>query len=230
MDGVIFAMVPALTAYDAATGNVLWTAPVANISGSVVPWSSGGKRYVIGCTGEERYAKIFCVNATDGKVAWQMAIRGGSTAATPVVVGDTVVSRSSDVTRFKITPAKAEVLWTQNGDCDTGSPLVWQDCIYVTGGHCCPDQVRCLDLATGAVKWTQGKAEVRCSSSILADGKIFAVGNGSEILVVKPTQEKYIELASFNPHVAPCTSPTIAGGKLFVRQADGIACWYVTQY
>jgi len=54
---------------------------------------------------------------------------------------------------------------------------------------------------------------------------------GCHIVMFKATPEKYIQLGKFNANVMPCTSPAIAGGKLFVRTAttatedSGVACY-----
>jgi hypothetical protein len=45
------------------------------------------------------------------------------------------------------------------------------------------------------------------------------------MLMFKANPAKYEELGQFDAGVVECSSPTIAGGKLFVRAIDGIACY-----
>jgi outer membrane protein assembly factor BamB len=232
MDGVAYVMVPELTAFNAQTGHVLWSAKVGNTSGSVVPWINGGKHYVIGCTEDERYGGLFCVDAADGKVTWTAQIGGGN-AAMPVVVGDTMIMRTRQaLLSFKLTPQKAEQLWSTKVDADEGSPLVYQDCVYITGGHCAGQQVGCYDLKTGKLLWSHGMSadwrEIRCSSPVLADGKIIAIGNTSDAILFNASPEKYVERGRISPKVADCTSPTVAGGRLYLRLEDCVACYDLT--
>ena len=225
-NGVVYCMVPELTAYDPKTGRVLWTNSIANTCGSVVPWSYGGTNYVIGQSESDRYGQLFCVNVETGRVMWTTYSSGSG--ATPFIVGDALLSRGGNgggLIKFKLSPEKAEKVWGVNCDGDPGSPVVFQDCVYVTGGHCCPDQVLCLDWNTGQKKWTNWKEEVRCSSPVLADGKLFTAGKTCEIFMLQPSAEKYTELGHFNAHIAACTSPTIANGKLFVREDEAVACY-----
>jgi hypothetical protein len=85
-------------------------------------------------------------------------------------------------------------------------------------------------LKTGEVKWNHGWREIRCSSPVLADGKIFTFGEESNLIMVRPSPEKYVELARFNVSAAVCTTPTIAGGKLFLRLTDCVACYDIAQH
>ena len=67
------------------------------------------------------------------------------------------------------------------------------------------------------------------SSPILADGKIFALPEENEdslfVLMYRATPEKFEELGRFNPHAGPGASPSIVGGKLYLRLQDSIACY-----
>jgi hypothetical protein len=147
-------------------------------------------------------------------------------ASTPVIRGDTMVLRGF---AYTMTPAKPVQIWTRDCDGDPGSQIVADGCVYHTGGHCFNPQLRCLDVKTGLTKWdVPGGAwqkEIRCSSPVLADGKIIAVACESAAIMFKASPEKYEELGRFDPHVAACTSPAIAGGRMYLRLDNCVACY-----
>ena len=239
MDGAVYVMVPDLTAYDAKTGKVLWTSTCKNMNGSVVPWTSGGTNYLIGSTADRGYTgegyggSLFCVAAADGKTLWGMPVANNAT--TPVVVGaDTVVHRGGTLQSYRIASRKAELLWQTEGRGDQGSPVVFQGCAYITGGECNPYQVECFDLKTGVPNWNGGLGGgIRSSSPIVADGKFFSLSDVyKRVVMIKPNPERYEVLGDFAPGtpVADCSSPTVAGGKLYLRLKDCVACYDIAEH
>jgi hypothetical protein len=67
------------------------------------------------------------------------------------------------------------------------------------------------------------------SSPVLADGKIIAMIEETEdrfyVVMYRATPDKFEELGRFNPHAGPGASPAIAGGKLYLRLQDCLACY-----
>ena len=73
---------------------------------------------------------------------------------------------------------------------------------------------------------------------VLADSKIIYPiggahsGGGYQVVMLKPSPEKYIQLGLFKPvggGALPFSSPAIANGKLYLRLVDGsVACYDVT--
>ena len=229
VNGVVYVGVPGATAYDAKTGAVIWSLPKLTMdSTSLVTWTHGGKDYLIGAVPGGTYTSppcgAYCLDPATGKELWRAWNKG--TVSTPVIRGDTMVLRGF---AYKLSPEKAESLWSKECDGDAGSQIVYEGCVYHTGGHCFSPQLRCLDVATGATKWDlpggAWQKEIRCSSPVLADGKIIAVACESAAIMFKASADKYEELGRFNPGVAACTSPAIAGGKLYLRLENGVACY-----
>jgi outer membrane protein assembly factor BamB len=213
-----------LCGYSAAAGRLLWKQPKVGSGwgSSVVPWTSGGKNYLIANSD----GGTFCVEPEKGTVLWQVPGGGSSTAA---ISGDTMVVHSGKVRAFKISPQKADLLWEvpMHGD-RFGSPLIYQDRVYFEGAY--ESGFGCLDLKTGAVKWCQKNETGHCSSPVVADGKLFAVFGSGDLItgalrMYKPGTEKFEELGRFIPKASNCTSPVIADGRLYLRLVDGVACY-----
>jgi outer membrane protein assembly factor BamB len=213
----------ALCKYEAASGKLLWQSKVGSEWGSsVVPWLTGGKL----CLVASARGGTVCLDAGNGTVMWEA--HAGSASATPVIRGDILVVNDSKLVAFKISTEKAELLWKTEGfgSDRQGSPLIFQDHVYVNGGG-----LGCVDLKTGAIMWRGPGTQL--SSPVEADGKIFAYFNGGpgevqwgcSLLMCKATPDKYQELGRFVPNGSSCSSPTIAGGRLYLRQTDGVACY-----
>lgn len=221
-DKPIQAMGGALCKYDAASGKLLWQSKVGSDWGSsVVPWFGGGKW----CLVASGLGGTACLDAEKGTLMWEA--HAGSASATPVIQGDTLVVNGSKLVAFRISPDKAELLWETGGfgSDRMGSPFIYQDHVYVNGGG-----LGCVDLKTGAIVWRGPGTQL--SSPVEADGKIFAYFNGPgevqwgcSLLMCKAVPDQYQELGRFIPNGSSCSSPAIAGGKLYLRQKDGVACY-----
>jgi len=86
----------------------------------------------------------------------------------------------------------------------------------------------CIELATGKVAWEQKGAYAAVRSPVLADGKIFTA-NGSAILVTRATPGKYELLGTAKLPIGQYTSPTVSGGRLYLRQQKNVACYDLTR-
>ena len=228
----------ALTAFSAENGKVLWRQPkVGNTNGSIVLWANGGKNYLIsGAPGGP-----YCIDPDTGAVLWacpQGAPAVGNTwncDGTPAISGDIVVLYADHKMAFKMTPQKAELLWKRPVGTRGASPLIYQDHAYFFGGQ---GHATCIDLKTGVVKWDQKGITCESTSPVLADGKIFyisVINNPSwhtprNIGMFNPSPVKFEELGRFPAWMSWTASPAIAGGNLYVRMKDCVACYDVRQY
>ena len=221
-----------LSAYDAESGKKLWYTGDARAGGTPVLWSSGGKNYIIagGSWGKTAY----CIDMETWKIVWEIK-KGDIAQSTPVIVGDILCFQGGGAgsCAYKITPEKAELLWKSPVSDGIESFVVYQDHIYMDVSNHRAPEVYCLSLKTGETKWknrSPGGANI-CSSPILADGKIImptgvpGPHSGFALEMIQPSPEKYISLGTFNPEMAQCSSPAFAGGKLYLRLWDGVACY-----
>jgi outer membrane protein assembly factor BamB len=235
-----------LTAFDGETGKVLWQQHKAgDNSSSPVLWTHQGKTYVI----HAGYNPC-CIDPLTGKILWQEEHYHGD-AGTPVISGDYLLLGMYDKKLFRISPEKAEFLWNKTGQFGdhVGSPLIYKDLIFDTGGV-----GRCLDLKTGEVKWSD-RTHLSCDygTPCIVDEKAIAypqnIPNGQgfgHVVMYRPTAEKFELLGAFKPkfqnlipgekgdwaHIMDMnyvTSPTVANGRLFVRMSDSLFCYDLTE-
>jgi outer membrane protein assembly factor BamB len=217
-----------LTGLDAETGKALWTQPqVAGYESSPSPWNSKGHDYVLCNTVKETH----CVDAADGKIVW--TVPGGG-KSTPVVAqeygGDFLVNltdnRGNGLSAYRLADKDPQKLWTLPQRDRGSSPVVFDGHAYVIAGGGAGHNAHLLSIHvdSGKVAWDESVDFAEVSSPAIADGKVFVVC-GTLLLLLQATPEKYSVLSQADLGITLCTSPTIVDGRLFVRQANAVACY-----
>jgi len=96
------------------------------------------------------------------------------------------------------------------------SSVLWQGHLYGVDEN----QLRCLDFATGEVKWTD-KASGK-GSLILADGKLIVFAEKGELIVAEATPKEFKPLARAQVLGGKSwTSPVLANGRIYCRNSGG---------
>lgn len=81
-------------------------------------------------------------------------------------------------------------------------------------------QLKCLDLETGAVKWTSPKSETGNLAAV--DGKLLWLTGGGELVVVEAKPDSYQEVVRAQVNGGKhWTPPVLANGRVYVRNAKG---------
>ena len=229
-----------LMGLDAETGQVLWKAGGRIASGAcAIRWVHQGKEYVI--------ADNRCLDPRTGKVLWTAP--GGATGACSVsIAGDILVTcgdgRKSTFHAYRMRPDGAEMLWSLDDVKDprlTARPLVghrnrspntYQGHVYAWIQY--PDRqgygALCADLLTGRITAVDNHGSYRsgcCGGLVQTDG--LQIFKGIRILRLSPTKlERMLPDHGANELSIPwaCSvTPAVAGGRLFVRTEDGVACY-----
>ena len=85
----------------------------------------------------------------------------------------------------------------------------------------------CLDVNTGERKWKGGRFGY--GQVILASGHLIVMSDAGELALVKATPTEYSEVARFAALQGQTWNyPAIAGGRLFVRNANEMAAYKIT--
>ena len=221
----VIVMCQPMIALNAETGKVLWTQnAVSTRNASPTLWPFGGKTYLL-CNGAAGN-KIACVDSTDGNVVWTTPGGGSSSVAVAddhmVVLTD---KKKLGTTAYKISSGGAEKLWTAPYWDGGASPLIYKGYVYVVVGAN-KGRAACIDLKTGKVAWDEEIGGTEFSSPVGADGKVIAVTkNGGLIVLLQATPDKYTVLTQARLPIAQCTSPALAGGKMYLRLKNAVACY-----
>ncbi len=84
--------------------------------------------------------------------------------------------------------------------------------------------LKCLDAATGKELWA--KRGLGKGSLIVADGMLILLGERGKLVLAEAVPDAYRELAAHQALTGRCwTQPTLAGGKLYLRNDKEMACY-----
>jgi outer membrane protein assembly factor BamB len=246
VDGVAILICQGMYGFDALTGQPLWRHKEPpgdwNKKGawgaypSPVCWRRDGKNYVIcGCR------SVDLVDPTNGKILWSLPwVEGGwsswSGNSTPAVSGDQMVlmQKNGGMECYTLALEAPRKLWHLPDHDVATSPLIYKGNVYTIGGgdYAKDTSIRCANLQTGAVAWENPNIPPQgCSSPIAADGKIFGFLKFGRLLGMwKADASGLIELGMAPVKADGYSSLALADGHLFVRLADGVACYDLTDH
>ncbi|MEN9677378.1 MAG: hypothetical protein RIS76_3274 [Verrucomicrobiota bacterium] len=213
-------------ALDPATGSVRWNSGKKKDMSFAAP--------VFAELGDRRAALFFmsealvAVDPQSGETLWRSTFGQGyrTHCSDPIVQGDRVFISSGDDggELLQVTPEGAKRVWkNKNLSTFTGTAVLIDGHLYghETAGYKGPEQeLRCLDLATGSVKW--GEKGFGQGSIIAAGDRLIVLSDKGELSVVKATPDRFELLARCQPLGGKCwTAPALAGGRLYLRNARG---------
>jgi len=207
-------------------GSVVWKSGNEEAGYSMPhPVTRNGWRLVV-FTNKRSYV---CVDASNGSEVWRhkWMTRYGVNAADPIINGDSIFITSG------YGKGAALVKWTDKGEPEKvwqnremqsqmNAPVLIDGHLYGVSGNEGQDGtgLRCLDLATGTVKWTDTTVGHGTVSAV--QGNLLVLTEGGDLLVgpatptvFKPTfKQKAVE-----PKV--WTVPVFANGRVYCRNASG---------
>ncbi|MGA2259514.1 MAG: PQQ-binding-like beta-propeller repeat protein [Thermoguttaceae bacterium] len=216
--GVVFVL-------DAKTGKLIWKAgseTAGYASAAVFP--RGGEKLVTSFNA----AGLAIYNMAKGqpvaKYKWETAY--GVNTATPIVSAKGIfISSGYDrgCSLVKLEGQSLKKVWENkemNNHCQTC--VLSDGCLYgVHGQQSNKASLKCLDLATGEVKWDEKGLAVG-GGLTLADSKLFVMLDGGTLLVAEASPNAYKELARAKVLDGQCwTMPVVANGRVLCRSHAG---------
>jgi outer membrane protein assembly factor BamB len=226
----------ALLAFHAANGKVLWKTGEEKITHATpIAAEIGGVRQVIFYL----QSGLVAVAPASGEELWRIDYPFSiSSAASPVVEGDIVyVSAGYGVGAgaYRILhdegKFRSELVWRQRNKLMNhwSTPVVKDGHLYgmFSFKKYGKGPLACVELATGDTKWsTDGFGPGNC---ILVGDRVVALSDAGELVLVEAKPDAYTEVARADVLDGKCwSSPTFAGGRLFVRSTVEGACIDVT--
>jgi outer membrane protein assembly factor BamB len=144
-------------------------------------------------------------------------------AATPLVIGDKLFVTASyniGAELRQLTGSSAKQLWASDDILSSQYNTAVEDRGFLYGIHgredIGPASLRCVELATGKVKWSQEGFGV--AHPILAGDKILLVGVNGNLTLIAANPTKYEEQGKHSLKRGTTRAlPALAGGNLYVR-------------
>jgi outer membrane protein assembly factor BamB len=221
----------ALVAFDKKTGAVKYATgdELASYSSPIIATIDGKRLGLYFARGG-----LMGFDPQTGKTAfhykWRAKVEESVNASNPVVVGDKVLLTECygpGSAFLDLKSGKPKEVWTDadKDALDRSLACHWNTPIHVggfvygsSGRHTEDGDIRCVELATGDVKW-QKKRTKRCSFS-LVDGHLICLSEYGDLALIKPNAEKYQEVSRYEvPELEyPCwAAPVVSNGLLYVR-------------
>lgn len=168
---------------------------------------------------------------------WRAKDEESVNAANPVVIGDRVFLSECYAVGSALVEVKGDAVkavWTDLDKdredkallCHWNTPIHHAGFVYgCSGRHTEDAELRCVELATGDVKWSK-KTRVR-STLLMADGHFVCLGETGRLSLFKVSAAKYDEVAGYDvPELSfPCWAPPVLShGLLYVRGKGRLVC------
>lgn len=235
----------ALVALKVADGSTVWKTEVANPGGaggyaSAIKADIGGTPQYITLLGKQ--GGVVGVSAKTGKLLWQYAGINNGTANIPSVLakGDLVFCSTgygdggAALIKIKGSNSKFtvdEIRKYGAGELQNhhGGMVAIGDHIYFGNAHNQGFPV-CVEFKTGEIVWKEKKGAGNGSAALAAaDGMLYFRYQNGTMALVKADPKKYELVSTFElPEKSGKESwahPTIANGKLFIRDQDKMHCF-----
>jgi outer membrane protein assembly factor BamB len=223
----------AVMAFDLATGDVKWKwAGEAPMYASPVVLTADGVKQIV--TLSEK--SVVGLGAADGKLLWQIPFvpQGMAyNAATPIVDGQTVIFAGSGRGTKAVRVEKqgdgfaAKELWSNDQVAPQFNSPVLKDGLLF--GLTDKGNLFCLNAKTGQTAWTDATRRGGAFAAVLDAGSVLlALPSNSELLVFKPADKQYDEVARIKvADSATYAHPVVAGNRIFVRDLETVTLWTV---
>lgn len=235
-----------LRAFDAKTGKLMWHQnKMGDGHTSVAPWSGKGKQCLV-VGGQARPPKrkwygMWCLDAGSGEVLWCAPTTFHY--STPAIDGNYAVTfNKGNMTGYHLDLPKGKRAWAKGKFDERGaSAAVLDGHAYAVGGGYRSSGAHCYDLKTGELKWAELDPKGQKSEAmgaVIADGKVFGFRSvkkkGGQLTMFRASPEKYELLGILDTadlkgdHFNVYGSPAIAGGRMYLRYKDAVACYDIS--
>jgi outer membrane protein assembly factor BamB len=228
-----------LVALNKTTGDVIWKSAVPG--GDAAGY---GSITVTSAAGVKQYAQMLAkglvgVDAKTGAFLWRYDRTAKGSPAnmmTAVAQGDVVYSSATRTGGGAVRISKGEdgklkaeeVYFNPKLPTAIGGAVLVGDHLYGTTNAV----MVCAEFKTGKIQWTD--RSIGAASLLSADGLLFCHGENGDVALIEATPAAYRELGRFTPPAPPNRGnskawayPTLASGRLFIRDADVLWCFDV---
>ena len=223
----------AIIAFDLATGEQKWKwAGDGPAYASPVVMTADGVKQVV----DQTEKNLVGLAVADGKLLWQIPTTPQGrfyNSATPIVDRQTVIytGQGQGTKAVKIEKQgdgfAPKELWS-NTELGTGfdSPVLDGGLLYGLSDR---GSLFCLNAQTGKTAWADTATRKDNFGSIVGAGPvIFGLPSDAQLVVFKPSDKEYAEVARFKLAETPIYAhPVISGNRIFIRDQETVALWTI---
>ena len=223
----------ALTAFDAASGEVKWQWKGDGPAyASPIVADFGGTRQVI----TETQNNIVGVSASNGQLLWKIPFTTEylQNIPSPLLYHDLVILSGLAKGIFAVRPAakdgkwSAETVW-RNTDISMymSSPVLEDDLIFGFS-HYKKGQFFCVDARTGATKWTSPPRQGDNAAVLIGGGNLILLKDDAQLVIAKAVGSSFEPLRNYTVADSPTWAhPLILRNGVVIKDAGTLAFWSV---
>jgi outer membrane protein assembly factor BamB len=217
-----------LTAFDADTGRVKWTAGDGGFFASPIVATLAGARQVITVT----QSSVIGVSIADGAVLWKYPWPGGMGGTMPVLHGDTVIVSAGNAGVAAFTPTTRDGKWTAETIWETkdvsmyiSNPVVIGDTLFGLSTRN-SGQFFAIDAKTGTVLWLGQPRQATNTAVVKAGDLLFLLDDDAELIVARGSRTGFEPLQRYIvADSATWAQPAISGNRVFVKDVTSLTLW-----
>ncbi len=221
----------ALTAFDAATGDVKWrwTGDGPGYASPIVA-DVGGVRQVV----TQTQSRIVSVAADTGKLLWEMpfATPYVQNIVTPVLYKDLLIFSGLENGVMAVRAVRkgdawaAEPVWrTSDVGMYMNSPVLSGNLLFGLS-HKNSGQFFCLDAESGKVLWKGEGRRGENAAMVLAGAFVVSLTNDADLIVARASAGGLAPLRQYTVAGSPTWAhPVLVGRKLLVKDETTLALW-----
>ena len=218
-----------LTAFDANTGEVKWTAGSNGFFASPIAVTLGGLRQIVTATQDS----IIGVSL-DGTVLWRSPWDGRGGSTTPVLYNDMILISALDKGVAAIRPIlrgdtwTADTVWhTKDVSMYISNPVVVDDTVFGSSRRN-RSQYFALDAKSGEVLWLGQPREADNTAFVKAGDLIFLLNDDAELIVAKASRSAFEPIVRYTvADSATWAQPTISGHRIFIKDVSTLTLWTI---
>ena len=219
-----------LTAFDAATGAIKWTAGKGGFFASPIVVTLDGVRQVVAVT----QGAVIGVSLPDGAILWEVQWGGGNGGPTPVVAGHVVIVSGSDRGTVAFRPRKRGDRWTTQTVWETkevsmylSTPVVIDDTLFGFSARN-SGQFFALDIRTGKTLWL-GPPREAANTAVAKSGRLlFFLKDDAQLIVAAGSRTGFEPAYRYTvAGAATWADPVLSGNRLFVKDVSSLTLWTV---
>lgn len=220
----------ALMALDLATGEPKWqwTGDSPAYSSPVLAKIEATPQIV-----EESNKFLNGIDVASGKLLWQSAFAGRGmsyNAATPIVDGNTIICTGHGTKAFTISKDgdkfSAKELWSnEQAGTQFNTPVLKDGKLYGMSNR---GNFYCMDAKDGKVLWTDSTKHDQFCAIVDAGSVLLALPSDGQLLVLKPNDQKYEEIAKYKVSDGKTYAyPVAAGSRIYIKDKDSVTLFVI---
>lgn len=224
----------AIIAYSLETGDPKWQ------------WTEEGPEYaspsILTVDGTKQIVtltekSVVGIGVADGKLLWSLSFlpeRRAYNAATPIIDGHTVIYTGAGRGAKAVKIEKqadgfvAKEIWSNAEVAPQFNTPVLKDGLLF--GLSNRGNFFCINSGTGQTAWIDPTQTDRGGFAAIVDvgSVILALPSSAELIVIKPVEKEYTELARIKvSDKATYAHPVIAGNRIYIKAEDSLSLWTI---